>query len=84
MKTWVIVGASRGIGKGFVQQALDRGDQIHASVRKPEEQTVAALWPHAKPGQCHVYACDMLSETSIHVRSSTKGDLTIWLTLRTQ
>ncbi|KAL4935829.1 hypothetical protein BDV06DRAFT_228461 [Aspergillus oleicola] len=33
-KTWLIVGASRGIGLGFVRQTLARGDRAIATVRK--------------------------------------------------
>jgi NAD(P)-dependent dehydrogenase (short-subunit alcohol dehydrogenase family) len=70
MKTWVIVGASRGIGHEFAQQALERGDRVLATVRKPDEQSASLLWPQAKPEQCQVFKCDMLDETSIKVGRS--------------
>nr|OQO16632.1 hypothetical protein B0A51_14789 [Rachicladosporium sp. CCFEE 5018] len=65
MKTWIIVGASRGIGREFVRQAHERGDRVIATVRKPKEDTVASLWPTAKSGQCRVSHCDMLDGASI-------------------
>ncbi|KAK6431478.1 hypothetical protein LTR95_012365 [Oleoguttula sp. CCFEE 5521] len=65
MKTWIIVGASRGIWREFVRQALERGDRVIATVRKPKGDTVASLWPTAKPAQCQVFHCDMLDGTSI-------------------
>lgn len=70
MKTWVIVGASRGIGHEFARQALKCGDRVLATVRKPDEQTVSSLWPNAQPQRCQVFACDMLSEGSIKVPCS--------------
>ncbi|KAK6404396.1 hypothetical protein LTR95_018865, partial [Oleoguttula sp. CCFEE 5521] len=65
MQTWLIVGASRGIGHDFVRQALEGGDRVIATVRKPKEDTATSLWPIAKPGQCQVFHCDMLDGTSI-------------------
>lgn len=45
MSTTLIVGASRGLGRGFVQQLLARGEHVIATVRKPED--AAALQMHA-------------------------------------
>jgi NAD(P)-dependent dehydrogenase (short-subunit alcohol dehydrogenase family) len=45
MSTTLIVGASRGLGRGFVQQLLARGEQVIATVRKSEDS--AALQMHA-------------------------------------
>jgi NAD(P)-dependent dehydrogenase (short-subunit alcohol dehydrogenase family) len=36
MKTWLITGASRGIGREVAEQALSRGDRVAATVRRPE------------------------------------------------
>ncbi len=40
--TWLIVGASRGIGLEFVRQLLDEGHQVIAAVRNPE--TANQIW----------------------------------------
>jgi NAD(P)-dependent dehydrogenase (short-subunit alcohol dehydrogenase family) len=45
MSTTLIVGASRGLGRGFVEQLLARGEQVIATVRKSED--AAALQMHA-------------------------------------
>lgn len=68
-KTWVVVGASRGLGHEFVRQLLARGDNVVATVRH--------LDIDAKPWQdesrCHVYECDMLSASSIEVNERPAG-----------
>ena len=35
-KTWFITGANRGLGRAFIESALQRGDQVAATSRKPE------------------------------------------------
>ncbi|KWX68177.1 SDR family oxidoreductase [Mycobacterium sp. NAZ190054] len=35
--TWFITGASRGMGRELVEQALERGDTVAATLRKPEQ-----------------------------------------------
>lgn len=37
MKTWFITGANRGIGLGIARAALEAGDQVVATARKPEQ-----------------------------------------------
>jgi NAD(P)-dependent dehydrogenase (short-subunit alcohol dehydrogenase family) len=68
-KTWLIIGASRGIGLEFVRQLLKRGDRILATVRKPFASHASALWGHAgsDSGKCQMFICDVLSELSITV-----------------
>ena len=65
-KTWVVVGASRGIGHEFVKQLLARGDNVVATTRKCSLEKAASLWPNEK--RCEIYDCDMLDEPSIDVR----------------
>ena len=61
--TWVIVGASRGIGHEFVEQLLARGDKVVATVRGD----TSSYWPEQKDG-CQVLNCDVSKEESIDVR----------------
>jgi NAD(P)-dependent dehydrogenase (short-subunit alcohol dehydrogenase family) len=65
--TWLIVGASRGIGKEFVEQLLSRGDRVLATVRRD----ATSFWPEHRH-QCHVLTCDVTSEKSIDVRLWTR------------
>jgi NAD(P)-dependent dehydrogenase (short-subunit alcohol dehydrogenase family) len=39
MQTWFITGSSRGFGSALVQAALDSGDQVVATARRPEQLT---------------------------------------------
>lgn len=68
-RTWVIVGASRGIGLEFVRQLLKLGNQVIAAVRDPT--TASQLWQIAasqsRPGSCLIEQCDVTSEASIEV-----------------
>ncbi|KAF2464956.1 NAD(P)-binding protein [Lindgomyces ingoldianus] len=65
--TWLIVGASRGIGLEFVRQLLARGERIIATVREPWASHASGLWGQAGSdhGRCQMYICDILSEDSI-------------------
>jgi len=78
-QTWVIIGASRGIGLEFVRQLLARGDQVIAAVRNIE--TANQIWQlsgkQTRPGSCLIDQCDVTDESSIdvnhgHARSTTK------------
>jgi len=67
--TWLIVGASRGIGLEFVRQLLARGDQVIATVR--DTASANQLWQltgaQARPGSCIIEQCDVTKESSIDV-----------------
>jgi NAD(P)-dependent dehydrogenase (short-subunit alcohol dehydrogenase family) len=67
--TWLILGASRGIGLEFVRQLLARDDRIIATVREPFAAHASQLWGQAGSdhGRCQMYICDILSEQSIEV-----------------
>ncbi|KAK4938963.1 hypothetical protein LTR10_020711 [Elasticomyces elasticus] len=65
--TWLVVGASRGIGLEFVRQLLDQGDQVIAAVRNPA--TANQIWQlsakQTRPGACLIEQCDVTDEASI-------------------
>lgn len=67
--TWVIIGASRGIGLEFVRQLLERGDQVIAAVRNVE--AAKRIWPltgnETRPGSCLLDQCDVTDDSSIDV-----------------
>jgi NAD(P)-dependent dehydrogenase (short-subunit alcohol dehydrogenase family) len=67
--TWLILGASRGIGLEFVRQLLTRDERIIATVREPFAAHASQLWGQAGSdhGRCQMYTCDILSEQSIEV-----------------
>lgn len=67
--TWLIVGASRGIGLEFVRQLLVRNEKIIATVRETHAAHASRLWGEAggDHGRCQMYICDILSEESIVV-----------------
>ena len=68
-KTWLIVGASRGIGLEFVRQLIQREQPIIATVRDPKAFHASSLWAQAGSdhGRCQMLICDVLSEDSINV-----------------
>ena len=69
MPTWLVVGASRGIGFEFVRQLLARGDQVIATVRDPTKASeLWALIGGAPLGACRLLLCDVASEPLIDVR----------------
>ena len=68
MPTWVVVGASRGIGLEWVRQLLARGYHVIATVR--DVANASQLWAlagAADRGFCQLFECDVDSEASITV-----------------
>lgn len=76
-KTWVIIGASRGIGLEFVHQLLEKEERIFATVRNPRANHASSLWSEAggDHGRCQMLECDVLSEASIDVRKRTNRNI---------
>src|SRR5258706_6701590 len=47
MSVWLITGSSRGFGRALVHAALERGNSVVATARRPEQlQDVVAAHPH--------------------------------------
>lgn len=69
MAVWVIVGACSGIGLEWVRQLLARGDYVLASFK--DAANASQLWAlaGAAGGNCHLFECDVVSDTSIVVRT---------------
>jgi NAD(P)-dependent dehydrogenase (short-subunit alcohol dehydrogenase family) len=67
--TWVIVGASRGIGLEFVRQILQSGHHVIAGVRNVSKaDRILELKSHCTmPERCIIVACDITNEESIQV-----------------
>src|ERR1700753_946514 len=67
--TWVVVGASRGIGVELVRQLLAQGNQVVAAVRTP--QTANEIWQlsakQTRPAACLIEEGDVTNEASIDV-----------------
>jgi NAD(P)-dependent dehydrogenase (short-subunit alcohol dehydrogenase family) len=69
-KTYLIVGASRGIGLEFVRQLLARGDQVIAAVRDPFKANDLYRLTNSvgmRPGALVIHQCDVTREDSIDV-----------------
>ncbi|RMX79861.1 hypothetical protein D0867_16441, partial [Hortaea werneckii] len=66
-RTWLVVGASRGIGHEFVRQLLARGKKVYATVRNPTGEHQSSFWTgHEEVDPpCTVLSCDVLSEQSL-------------------
>ncbi|RMY51609.1 hypothetical protein D0864_14390 [Hortaea werneckii] len=66
-KTWLIVGASRGIGHEFVRQLLVRGEKVYATVRNPSAEHQSSFWTghEGVDPPCTVFSCDVLNEQSL-------------------
>jgi NAD(P)-dependent dehydrogenase (short-subunit alcohol dehydrogenase family) len=68
MKTWLIVGASRGIGLEFVNQLLARDDTYtYAVARNPSTAGLLETAIHGHEDRCKILPCDVTDESSIEV-----------------
>ncbi|KAI0140505.1 NAD(P)-binding protein [Xylariaceae sp. FL1272] len=66
-KTWVVVGASRGIGLEFVDQLLGAGHQVVAAVRNVScaPKLLNLIDARKARDRCFVESCDVSSDESI-------------------
>ncbi|KAE9986870.1 hypothetical protein EG327_004094 [Venturia inaequalis] len=79
-KTWLIVGASRGIGLEFVRQLLIRGERILATVRQPFAEHAGQLWNQAggDHGRCTLSTptgAEQGQEFAFHLHTNTIGPI---------
>ncbi|KAF5668769.1 protoporphyrinogen oxidase [Fusarium denticulatum] len=64
--TWVVVGASRGIGLEYVTQLLQAGNRVIAAARNPEASGLSEVAKaHGTLGNCIIEQCDVTSTESI-------------------
>ena len=74
MASWIVVGASRGIGLEFSKQILGRGDHVIATIRDTSQ--ASQLWSFAgsaERGSCQLFECDVSSAASIDVSQAVLG-----------
>ncbi|WPH03334.1 NAD(P)-binding protein [Acrodontium crateriforme] len=67
-QTWLIVGASRGIGFEFTKQLLARGDRVLAATGSSLSRHALGTWSDivaAGSGRLQQFRCDMLREDTI-------------------
>lgn len=62
MATWLITGASRGLGRDIALHALDAGHIVVATVRSRAD---LAGWPAARDGMLHLVELDITDQASI-------------------
>jgi NAD(P)-dependent dehydrogenase (short-subunit alcohol dehydrogenase family) len=65
-KTWLIVGASRGIGREFAELLLAHGNKVIATVRG----NTSSFWPDRRD-QISVLNCDVAVDKVVNVRAYT-------------
>jgi NAD(P)-dependent dehydrogenase (short-subunit alcohol dehydrogenase family) len=70
--TWVVVGASRGIGFEFVKQLLKAGHRVIGTVRNPSGagELSRVIEAQDDPKNCIMEQCDVTSSESIDVSLS--------------
>jgi NAD(P)-dependent dehydrogenase (short-subunit alcohol dehydrogenase family) len=61
--TWLVTGASRGFGRELTEQALARGDQVAATLRRPEQLDDLA---GRHPGRLWLHALDVTDTKQLH------------------
>lgn len=61
----LITGASRGIGREYVRQYLERGSRVFATCRNPSEAAGLQALAEAYPDTCHVLRMDVTKDDEI-------------------
>lgn len=61
-RTWFITGASRGLGRAFAEVALEAGDSVVATARRPEQLDDLVA---AHPGKAVVLALDVTDKIAV-------------------
>jgi NADP-dependent 3-hydroxy acid dehydrogenase YdfG len=62
MKVWFITGSSRGLGLAVAEAALNNGDSVNATARKPEQLA----------GLVEKYGADRVLPVTLDVTTTTK------------
>ncbi|GAC1441134.1 MAG: SDR family oxidoreductase [Mycobacteriales bacterium] len=62
-RTWLVTGASRGLGRAFCEVALEAGDSVVATARKPEQLDDLVA---AHPGTAVALALDVTDRSQVH------------------
>ena len=60
---WLITGVSSGFGRAIAKAALDRGDTVCGTLRKPEAR---AAFEALAPGRAHALLLDVTDERAVH------------------
>jgi NAD(P)-dependent dehydrogenase (short-subunit alcohol dehydrogenase family) len=69
----VITGANRGIGLGLVGACLDRGDEVHATARRPDSATELAALRKKAAGRLSIHPLDVTQEDDARALSKELG-----------
>lgn len=77
-RTWLIVGASRGIGFEFVKQLLALKHRVIATVRTPVAEDFFYISEDRKRDSLAVLECDVTSEKSVRKLSGEVAEIA-WL-----
>lgn len=68
MKTWLVIGSSRGIGLEFVRQVLAMGDRVIATVRNVASGSEIYQVQRTAPiGFLQMLLCDISTDDKINV-----------------
>lgn len=73
----VITGANRGIGLEFARQYVEKGHDVDAGVRNPDEAHELAELASTSGGRLRISTCDTASEASVKAFASSVGDVAV-------
>src|SRR5260370_17708243 len=76
MSVWLITGSSRGFGRALVHAALERGNSVVATARRPDQlQDVVAAHPH----DLLALPLDVTAAGAARAATRTDGDRSVHL-----